>query len=831
MSTFVELFAGAGGMSSGLERAGWTGLGHAEIEPHARAVLRDQWPEVPLYGDVRRVVGANAPENRWCRTCQDRIVTANETCPACGAAGLAIEHLWRTPAGITLLTGGSPCQDLSIAGKRAGLQGARSGLFHEQVRIWRESGAQLMLWENVLGALSSNYGEDFATVLGTLVGATVRVPRKGNKPRWGGGGRVVGPAGVAAWRVLDAQYFGVAQRRRRVFVVCARAGSGSTGDLLSLCESLLRDPETGEPQGQDAPATAGGGAGQGGEGGVGPFCFALRGREGGNMPEVSEVVPALRTPGGGSSHSHVVNTVPTPLAFHPTQDPVSGEVSPCLGGTVPPMGVIAPKEPLAINISGSAPRLDTVMATLQARSGSGGIGSGAQMQAVLPTKSDRYFVDIHRTTTGETRRVLIDKQWSDSDWAWWAEGNMACDCNRASLFGIEGQFPCDDGIKREFLVLCVTERGEQLYVDHESTTAIAWDDRNQAAAEVHHTLRSDGIGSRVGDFVVNGDAGPSPLTFDARGNGDGKVVNTMAGDHQNRITDYTAIVLPPAVVGVDRQQALPFTDVAPTMKTDLSHQMGPIVAVRVGGHDVPIQNPGLVNKSQNGLGIGAPGDAMYSLESVGHGVVPAYRVVRPDGVAFAENQRGELRLTKVAPQLSVGGGKPGQGYPAMVPTSDDPHAFRMLGFGHYVADETASAIKARDYKDVTDIIAYGAPRRLLPIECERLMGWTDNQTKYGVVTTEDYEADLRDAKWELQLAEQYGDEKKVKAVATVVKKTEKALKKCKDAGGSIRYELSDTPRYKLCGNGVASPVLDWIGTQLRAALIALESATVDQAAA
>src|SRR5687768_5312640 len=130
---FLELFAGAGGMSLGLEAAGHTCIGHAEIHPDARAVLSARWPDVPLYGYVAELDGKQFRGK------------------------------------VDIISGGSPCQDLSIAGKRGGLIGARSGLFHQQLRIYNESQAALCLWENVPGALSSNKGEDFGAVLSAFV--------------------------------------------------------------------------------------------------------------------------------------------------------------------------------------------------------------------------------------------------------------------------------------------------------------------------------------------------------------------------------------------------------------------------------------------------------------------------------------------------------------------------------------------------------------------------------------------------------------------------------------------------------------------------------------
>lgn len=172
--------------------------------------------------------------------------------------GATIEPVW-------CVTGGSPCQDLSIAGKRAGLAGARSGLFMEQIRAikeMREHDKQLgragelirpryMVWENVPGALSSNKGRDFAAVLEETIRIVepeapgVEVPAKG-WPTWGGYRDVDGRWSVA-WRVHDAQYWGVPQRRRRIALVADFGGdtaheilferTGVSGDLTPRGEA------------------------------------------------------------------------------------------------------------------------------------------------------------------------------------------------------------------------------------------------------------------------------------------------------------------------------------------------------------------------------------------------------------------------------------------------------------------------------------------------------------------------------------------------------------------------------------------------------------------
>lgn len=351
---YVELFAGAGGLSMGLDAAGFIPMAHAEIEPHARAVLRYHWPEVPLYGDVAQMDGTQF-------------------------------------RGVTLLSGGSPCQDLSVAGKRAGLGGARSGLFHEQVRLWKESEAPYFLWENVLGALSSNTGHDFAAVLSAIVGADVAVPTDG----WKRGGVASGRDAVAAWRVLDLQHFGPPQRRVRVFILAARTGGVDPAEVLALSEGVCGHPSPRQQQRESVARGIAGGfrsIGWDGEfnaraelvgtlkaraksGGVEHGVIAFH-QKGGAVPytatrfaQYEEGIGQLRASGGdlggGSETIIAFHHTKTPIsdraelvgtlqartksggvehgviAFHPTQTPVSGDVSPSLGCTSDGMGVMA----------------------------------------------------------------------------------------------------------------------------------------------------------------------------------------------------------------------------------------------------------------------------------------------------------------------------------------------------------------------------------------------------------------------------------------------------------------------------------------------------------
>ena len=217
---YLSLFSGMEAAHLAWAPLGWECVAVAEIEPAACALLTHRLPHVPNLGSVTDI-------------------TAEKIA--------ALGH-------IDVVIGGSPCQDLSVAGKRAGLAGARSGLFHKQLRIFNAArtfcGARWLVWENVPGAFSSNRGRDFAVVAGALAGCELNVPRDG----WGNEGVALGPNGLVEWSVLDAQWFGVAQRRRRVFAVLDTGDwSGRPPVLLSptACAGILRRAEK---RGKELPA-------------------------------------------------------------------------------------------------------------------------------------------------------------------------------------------------------------------------------------------------------------------------------------------------------------------------------------------------------------------------------------------------------------------------------------------------------------------------------------------------------------------------------------------------------------------------------------------------
>ena len=216
----------------------------------------------------------------------------------------------RTAPPVDVVIGGSPCQDLSIAGRRAGLAGERSGLFMEQIRIikeMRQADAErgnksrfirprYMVWENVVGALSSNKSADFRAVLeetAKIADENAAVPEP-SKKKWPTSGCIMGNGWSIAYRVFDAQFLGVPQRRRRIALV-ADFGGGSAPEILFVRKSVCGDIEPGQPEGQAPAPGAGGGADNSS---TGITCAGFKphaGASAGTIGYQPELVPTLDT--------------------------------------------------------------------------------------------------------------------------------------------------------------------------------------------------------------------------------------------------------------------------------------------------------------------------------------------------------------------------------------------------------------------------------------------------------------------------------------------------------------------------------------------------------
>ena len=243
--TLGSLFDGIGGFPYAASFYGITPIWASEILPSAVQVTRRHFPDMEHVGDITRLDGRKLPP-------------------------------------VDILTFGSPCQGLSMAGQRLGLADARSGLFTEAIRIIREMQEvthgeypKIALWENVPGALSSAGGRDFEAVLQAFTAAKIPMPYSG---RWANAGMVRGRGVDLAWCVYDAQYFGTAQRRRRVFLV-ADFRARRAGEILFVPKSLRGYFEAGGTPRQGLAAFTETGAGTA-DGPVIPSAVTLRIRSG-----------------------------------------------------------------------------------------------------------------------------------------------------------------------------------------------------------------------------------------------------------------------------------------------------------------------------------------------------------------------------------------------------------------------------------------------------------------------------------------------------------------------------------------------------------------------
>lgn len=364
---------------------------------------------------------------------------------------------------VDVVIGGSPCQDLSIAGKRAGLDGARSGLFMEQIRICREmrerdrtagragidARPRFCVWENVPGALSSNDGEDFRIVLEEFCkvadpSATVPRPPKG---KWKSAGCIVGNGYSVAWRIMDARYYGVPQRRRRISLVADFAG-GCAPQILFDEQGMCWNLETSQKAWEGITGHA---AGSVGGSGCDWGCKCLN-------PE----------------------------------DPISSDdVSQCLGG--------------------------------QAQASSG--------VCYMCYPLNEQIVTRHKAL-GERTGMGVGKNGDPAFTLQAAHPHMVCYPSvTGSLCARADSSPCVDRGQPFVVEKCGCFMGGQ----GSAAGGIGYSEQEAP------TLKS----------VMSGGNTVPEVVYDARGNGDGKTVCTITGDHCDRITDYTPLVLATAQGGAE----------------------------------------------------------------------------------------------------------------------------------------------------------------------------------------------------------------------------------------------------------------------------------------
>ncbi len=414
---------------------------------------------------------------------------------------------------VDIISFGSPCQDLSVAGQRAGIhKGERSNLFFEAVRIIKEMRdatnneyPKYAVWENVPGAFSSNKGRDFHAVLEafcSICDDTVSIPesygtgRNANKLIWNKAGEIVGDNYSIAWRTLDAQYWGVPQRRKRIYLVADFTGRRA-GEILFKSESLRGDMSQGNETGQEVTADAVGGT----DGSVGVECFGIDHviTTGGNCTAQGSCVyeRAQATLKAGGVHAVAYSFDSLSSNSMKSANPKSGcravEIAKCIDTTYPDpsknQGGIAIVQPVI------------AMATQQ--------GGAEIAENLCPT------ITAAAGMSGNNQPVI----------ALQANG-----IDRADTAGCNG---------------CGWRENESYTLNTIDRHAVCYPLNEQIILRHGALGRNTGFGAgEDGDPAYMLQANhPHAVCYDARGNGDGETACTITGDHQNRITDYTAVAV------------------------------------------------------------------------------------------------------------------------------------------------------------------------------------------------------------------------------------------------------------------------------------------------
>lgn len=459
---------------------------------------------------------------------------------------------------VDCITFGSPCQDLSIAGRRAGLAGERSGLFIEAVRIIKEMRSStnglyptFAVWENVPGAFSSNGGEDFRAVLEELARIEqpdVSIPRpSGRGGRWSKAGAIAGNGWSLAWRQLDAQYWGVPQRRKRIALVVDFAGQRA-GEILFERTSLSRHPDSRIPAWKEiAGLTANCPAGNDGVVGAG------RGRKGDGNADCRRTETDKTGEAGRSEREERTDKRESREAAAYSLKIRSG----CAGGG---KGALVQTEKVG------------TLSTLQDQT----IFQLVQAGEIIPINTQ---IATRYISMGEKTGLGVGKNGDPSFTLQARHEHGVCYCIAGNIVDRADTAVANGlGAKEEVgYTLNTIDRHAVAYSinplsSNSMKSANPYSGFNETGvsktldcSDANPTKNQGGLaivqpipiqdktgtlspGAHAGSY--NGQDAYNDMlvrcrVFDARGNGNGKIVPTITGDHESRITDYTAIVTEP----------------------------------------------------------------------------------------------------------------------------------------------------------------------------------------------------------------------------------------------------------------------------------------------
>ena len=731
--TLGSLFDGSGGFPLGGILAGIEPRWSSEIEPFPVLVTHKRLPQVQHYGDVSTLNGAELPP-------------------------------------VDIITFGSPCQDLSIAGKRAGIHdGDRSNLFFQAIRIIKEMRdatngryPRYCVWENVPGAFSSNGGNDFKAVLEAVIGVKekgIEVPAPENH-RWAKSDVYLGDGWSVAYRVFDAQYWGVPQRRARIYLVADLAGE-SAGEILFKSEGVSGYTPQGFRAWQGAAGGAEEGTGETGgrsDAGGGTLCVNCQGTAGVGITEDKALAlvaqdhgnhPAVLAAGFSTEHSAKARSIG-----------YEEEVSPTLRAGVVPAALSVENHPTDGRVK---IREDDTCQTLCSRAGTGGNN--------VPLVAEPITLKIRSGCEGGGKGAL---------WQTDKSATLATN-NDQTLF------------QPEIKAFGVCSKHSNAMMSDNPHSGFY-------EAKTSRTLDQSGghaISSNQGGICV---VAPAPETFDVRFTSDGtknarghcyptdisRCLDTSEGSPDSNHGGVAVVALEPGAAS--RVGGHVYSDgKSGTLRANAGDNQQAVVIPET----FSLQGSMIGRADKNGpQGDGINEDVCFTLNtSDRHAIVapdPSFTISRDNHFSVSE----DVSVTAVA-----------RG-PATVAAPADHYCTSKNSHHTVAVHEQANTLVASDWKDppLVNDLPNDEPvyivRRLTPVECARLQGFPDWWcADLAIPDPSDEEIAFWMEVWETwrQITNPKGKPK-----------TEKQIRKW------LADPYTDSAEYKLWGNGVSEPVVFFV---------------------
>ena len=731
--TLGSLFDGSGGFPLGGILAGIEPRWSSEIEPFPVLVTHKRLPQVQHYGDVSTLNGAELPP-------------------------------------VDIITFGSPCQDLSIAGKRAGIHdGDRSNLFFQAIRIIKEMRdatngryPRYCVWENVPGAFSSNGGNDFKAVLEAVIGVKekgIEVPAPENH-RWAKSDVYLGDGWSVAYRVFDAQYWGVPQRRARIYLVADFAGE-SAGEILFKSEGVSGYTPQGFRAWQGAAGGAEEGTGETGgrsDAGGGTLCLNTQGNSGVGITEDKALAlvaqdhgnhPAVLAAGFSTEHSAKARSIG-----------YEEEVSPTLRAGVVPAALSVENHPTDGRVK---IREDDTCQTLCSRAGTGGNN--------VPLVAEPITLKIRSGCEGGGKGAL---------WQTDKSATLATN-NNQTLFQPEIKA---FGVCSKHSNAMMSDNPHSGF--YEATTSRTLDQSG-----------GNSVTSNQGGICV---VAPAPETFDVRFTSDGtknarghcyptdisRCLDTSEGSPDSNHGGVAVVALEPGAAS--RVGGHVYSDgKSGTLRANAGDNQQAVVMPET----FSLQGSMIGRADKNGpQGDGINEDVCFTLNtSDRHAIAtpdPSFTISRDNHFAVSE----DVSVTAVA-----------RG-PATVAAPADHYCTSKNSHHTVAVHEQANTLVASDWKDppLMNDLPNDEPvyivRRLTPVECARLQGFPDWWcADLAIPDPSDEEIAFWMEVWETwrQITNPKGKPK-----------TEKQIRKW------LADPYTDSAEYKLWGNGVSEPVVFFV---------------------